>query len=47
LVVEAVERLVDYDSWFLSEVDEGLAEIESDRTSSHEQVGSLIRKTNS
>jgi len=29
LVVEAVERLVDHDSWFFSEVEKGLADIEA------------------
>jgi toxin ParE1/3/4 len=27
LVVEAIERFVDYDAWFLAEVDKGLAEV--------------------
>jgi predicted transcriptional regulator len=42
LVVEAVERLVDYDTWFLSEVDKGLAQIESGETLSHEEIGAQL-----
>jgi predicted transcriptional regulator len=44
LVLEAVERLVDYDAWFLREVDEGLAQVESGQTLSHEQAGARIEK---
>lgn len=42
LVVEAVERLVDYDEWFVAEVEKGLAQIEQGRTLSHEDVGARI-----
>jgi predicted transcriptional regulator len=42
LVVEGVERLVDYDRWFLDEVEKGLAQIESGHTLSHEEVGAQI-----
>jgi len=42
LVVEAVERLVNYDAWFLSEVEKGLAEVEQGRTLSHEDVGARL-----
>jgi predicted transcriptional regulator len=44
LVVEAVERLVDYDTWFGAEVDKGLAQIEAGQTLSHEEVGSRLQK---
>ena len=44
LVVEAVERLVDYDTWFVAEVDKGLAQIEAGQTLSHEEVGSRLQK---
>jgi len=43
LVVEAVERLVDHDLWFTSEVEKGLAQIESGQTLSHEEVGIRLR----
>ncbi len=44
LVVEAVERLVDFDAWFLSEIDKGLAQIESGETLSHEEVGVQLER---
>lgn len=48
LVREAVERLVDYDDWFMREVEKGLAQIERSETLKDEEVGarmeSLIRK---
>ena len=43
LVVEAVERLVEYDGWFLAQVDKGLAQIETGRTLSHEDVGRRVK----
>ena len=39
LAREAIERLVDYDDWFVREVDKGLAQVESGRTLTHEEVG--------
>ena len=42
LVHEAVERLVDYDQWFLSEVEKGLAAADRDELIDHEEVGKLI-----
>jgi predicted transcriptional regulator len=39
LVIEAVERLVNYDEWFRAEVEAGLAQIERGQTLSHEDVG--------
>jgi predicted transcriptional regulator len=44
LVVEAIERFVDYDAWFLAEVDKGLAEVESGETLSHEEVGAQLQR---
>jgi len=44
LVVEAVERLVDYDAWFLAEVDKGLVQIEAGRTLSHDEMGSRLQR---
>jgi predicted transcriptional regulator len=43
LVVEAVERMLDYDEWFLREVDKGLRQIEQGRTLSHEEVGTRLQ----
>lgn len=42
LVLEAIERMVDYDGWFLAEVEKGLEQIESGQTLSHEEVGSRL-----
>jgi len=44
LVIEAVERLVDYDAWFVAEVEKGLAQIEAGQTLSHEEVGDRLQK---
>ncbi len=44
LAREAIERLVDYDEWFIREVDKGLAQIEQGRVLTHEQVGTRIEK---
>ena len=42
LIVEAVERLVNYDEWFLREVDKGLAAADSDRLVDHSDVRKMI-----
>ena len=42
LVHEAVERLVDYDRWFLGEVEKGLAAADRGELIDHEDVGKLI-----
>ena len=42
LVQEAVERLVDYDSWFLQEVERGLAAADRGDLVEHEDIGKLI-----
>jgi len=44
LVVEAVERLVDYDDWFLREVDKGLAAADRGNFVDHAQVRRTIDK---
>jgi predicted transcriptional regulator len=44
LVHEAVERLVGYDEWFLSEVEKGLAQIESGEVVEHEEVGARLEE---
>jgi len=41
---EAIERLVDYDDWFVREVEKGLAQIEHGETLSHEEVGTRMRE---
>jgi predicted transcriptional regulator len=44
LVREAVERLVDYDKWFVREVEKGLAQIERGEVLEHEEVGARMEK---
>jgi predicted transcriptional regulator len=41
---EAIERLVDYDDWFVREVEKGLAQIESGDTLNHEDVGARLNE---
>ncbi|HEY4052458.1 MAG TPA: hypothetical protein VGL74_01870 [Terriglobales bacterium] len=42
LVVEAVERLVNYDEWFLREVQKGLAAADRGEFIDHDEVRKLI-----
>ena len=44
LVQEAVQRLVDYDQWFVREVEKGLAQIERGEVLEHEEVGVRLEK---
>ena len=44
LVQEAVERLVDYDDWFMRQVEKGLAQVERNETMKDEEVGARIEK---
>lgn len=44
LVQEAVERLVDYDDWFVQEVDKGLASAEYGEFVEHEAIRELIER---
>ena len=44
LAREAIERLVDYDEWFISEVEKGLAQVEEGKVLTHEQVGARLEK---
>lgn len=44
LAREAIERLLDYDDWFVREVEKGLAQIERGGTLSHEEVGARLDK---
>jgi predicted transcriptional regulator len=41
---EAIERLIDYDDWFVREVEKGLAQIERGEVLSHEEVGARLEK---
>jgi predicted transcriptional regulator len=42
LVQEAVERFVDYDEWFLREVEKGIAAADRGELIDHEDIGKLI-----
>ena len=42
LVVEAVERMVNYDVWFLAEVEKGLAAAERGQLVDHAEVAKMI-----
>jgi predicted transcriptional regulator len=42
LVQEAIERFVDYDEWFLREVEAGLAAADRGELIEHEDIGKLI-----
>jgi predicted transcriptional regulator len=44
LAREAIERLVDYDEWFIREVDKGLAQIKQGKALTHEEVGKRMEK---
>ena len=42
LVTEAVERLVDYDAWFLSEVEKGVEAADRGELTDHQAVRAMI-----
>lgn len=42
LVVEAVERMVNYDEWFMQEVEKGIAAADRGEFVEHEDVRKLI-----
>jgi predicted transcriptional regulator len=44
LALEAIERMVEYDDWFVREVEKGLAQIERGETLTHEEVGARLAK---
>ena len=39
LIREATERAVDYDDWFIREVEKGLAQIDAGQVLTHDAVG--------
>lgn len=43
LVEEAIERLVNYDEWFVLEVERGLAAADRGEFVEHEEIGKLIQ----
>ena len=44
LVHEAVERLADYDEWFVRQVEKGLAQVERGEVLEHEEVAARMEK---
>ena len=42
LVIEAVERMVNYDEWFLREVEDGLAAADRGEVRDHNEVKKII-----
>ena len=44
LVQEAIEKLVDYDEWFLREVEKGLSAADRGELIDHEDIGKLINR---
>lgn len=44
LALEAIERLVDYDEWFIQEVDKGLAQIKQGKVLTHEEAGMRLER---
>lgn len=44
LVIEAVERLVNYDEWFLREVEKGLLAADRGELTNHEEVGKMLQQ---
>jgi len=44
LAIEALERAVDYEDWFLQEVEKGLEQVERGDVLTHEEVGARLEK---
>jgi len=44
LVQEAIARFVDYDEWFIREVEKGLASADRGELVTHEEVGAWLEK---
>lgn len=44
LAREALERAVDYDDWFIREVETGLAQVDAGQTLTHDAVGERLAK---
>ncbi len=42
LVHETLERLVNYDEWFIREVEKGMAQVERGEVLEHDEVGKRI-----
>jgi len=44
LAREAIERLVDYDEWFIREVEKGMTQVEQGEVLTHEEVGARVER---
>ena len=44
LALAAIERFVDYDDWFIREIEKGLAQIDRGAVLTHEAVGAHLEK---
>ena len=44
LAQEAIERFVDYDEWFIRQVEKGLASADQGELLAHEEVGTRLEK---
>ena len=44
LAREALERAVDYDDWFIREVEKGLAQIDAGQVLTHDAVGTRLEQ---
>ena len=44
LVREAIESAVDYDDWFIREVEKGLAQIDAEQVLTHDAVGARLEQ---
>jgi predicted transcriptional regulator len=45
LAREAIERFVNYDEWFINEVEKGLAQLDRGEVLTHEEVGARLEKS--
>ena len=45
LAREAIERFVDHDEWFVTEVEKGLGQIARGEVLTHEEVGARLEKS--
>ena len=44
LIREAIERAVDYDDWFIREVEKGLAQIDAGQVLAHDDVVTRLKQ---
>ncbi len=44
VINQAIERFLEYEDWFVREVEDGLAEVEKGEVASHEEVVATFRK---